>query len=1143
VIDREKCKGCPLEEYDPVDDILYGDEPRYMIVTEAPARYLATRKRLLSNGAGKVLSEILDSLGYDKKDFVFVPQIRCVFDPETLHNKVKAQIQKQCRAHLVDAISHYRPDVILPLGTDASKQVIGRAVKITKVRGIPVHSEEHDAVVLPLLHPGYVAMYPQHHGAFAADCETFARLTDAGLDIEAAARPADSGYTFIDDLQFLVDAKPEVLVFDTETTGLSYFHKGTHNVRDYNPAIHGKEFDPSAAILTMQFCIEPGTAYMLCWDHPERPMSMRKKHKVREQLVELLCNPDTTVIGQNAKFDSNFVFECLGIRYPIGGDTLMLAALIDENAISKSQNAMVKQYVPSHAGYDDCIHPASRVLLENLTTKLAADIQVGDRLVGFEEMSGVNRSRQLTECVVEAVRHLRMVSVRIVMDSGESIQVSTNHQFLLGPKNERNGGSWKWRTAASLRVGDKLKLFPFPDEDTSYSAGWLSGILDGEGYACNASSTGLRVGFCQLDGPVLQKGISLFNGGENCVSWDKRKNLAHVTVSGARAMRELIRLRPVRLVNKKPWIGKALFTGPGTDSRIRSIEYVGVQEVVSIQTSSRTFITEGFASHNCFNATYDKGRMWEVPLDAMLQYGCGDVDTCLMLYDVFMDIVSRDSKLLAHYTYVSLPGINSFADIEVHGTHIDLDALRAFERLMEEAVEEEYMGLLAQVPKSIKRKHIDKGLKFSRGDFVRDILFDHPDGFRLTPTVFTASTTKLPEHLRVPSISSKDHLPYFYDNCPFTLELAEYVKDERILGTSVRGFQNKYIHDGVVRPTYSLWTTVTGRTASENPNGQNYIKRGPRAKAYRKVFVPPPGCVVVEADYSQAELRIVADMANEPAMLEVYRSGGDIHVTTALIVLGITLDQFHLLPKDEQKLARQKAKAVNFGFVYGMGWRKFIGYAKTQYGVEFTEREAQRIREAYFLLYSMLQPWHEAMRQFASQHLMVRSYSGRIRHLPMMRSEDEGVQQEAGRQAINSPVQGFASDLGLIAVSRLQADIEPRYLQPIAFVHDALYCYAPEKYALWAAETLKHYMETNPLEEMFGRRMRVPILADVTIGRSFGDTYELPGFTLAKDFDPSVLWDAANETGLLLPKQYAPPRYGARVTPQYGDFRAMLRAA
>lgn len=898
MIDREKCKGCPLETYDPVDDILYGDEPRYMIVTEAPARYLATRRRLLSNGAGKVLSESLDSLGYDKADFVFVPQIRCVFDPETLHNKVKAQIQKQCRAHLVDAIHHYRPDVILPLGTDASKQVMGRAVKITKVRGIPVHNEEHDAVVLPLLHPGYVAMYPQHHGAFAADCETFARLTDAGLDIEAAARPADSGYTFIDDLQFLVDAKPEVLVFDTETTGLSYFHKGTHNVRDYNPAIHGKEFDPSAAILTMQFCIEPGTAYMLCWDHPERPMSMRKKHKVREQLVELLCNPDTTVIGQNAKFDSNFVFECLGIRYPIGGDTLMLAALIDENAISKSQNAMVKQYVPSHAGYDDN-----------------------------------------------------------------------------------------------------------------------------------------------------------------------------------------------------------------------------------------------------FNATYDKGRMWEVPLDAMLQYGCGDVDTCLMLYDVFMDMVSRDAKLLAHYNYVSLPGINSFADIEVHGTHIDLEALRSFERLMEEAVEEEYMGLLEQVPKSIKRKHIDKGLKFSRGDFVRDILFDHPDGFRLTPTVFTASTAKLPEHLRVPSVSSKDHLPYFYDACPFTLELAEYVKDERILGTSVRGFQKKYIHDGVVRPTYSLWTTVTGRTASENPNGQNYIKRGPRAKAYREVFVAVPGYVVVEADYSQAELRIVADMANEPTMLEVYRSGGDIHVTTALIVLGITIDQFHLLPKDEQKLARQKAKAVNFGFVYGMGWRKFIGYAKTQYGVEFTEREAQRIREAYFQLYAMLQPWHEAMRQFASQHLMVRSYSGRIRHLPMIRSEDEGVQQEAGRQAINSPVQGFASDLGLIAVSRLQADIEPKYLQPIAFVHDALYCYAPEKYALWAAETLKHYMETNPLEEMFGRRMRVPILADVTIGHSFGDTHELPGFTLAKDFDPSVLWDAANEKGLLLPKQYAPPRYGARVTPQYGDFRAMLRAA
>lgn len=898
MFDASKCAGCPLEGHETVDDMVCGDEPRYMIVTEAPARYLATQGRLLSNAAGRVLSATLKDNGFVRDDFVFVPQIRCIFEAETIHNKVKAQIQKHCRAHLLDAVDYYRPDVILPLGADAAKQVLGKPVKITKVRGIPTYNSDHESVVLPMLHPGYVAMYPQHTGAFNADCATFGRLVDAGLDIDAAAPATPSGYVFVDDLQFLVDAKPKILVFDTETTSLSYFHKGTHDVRKYDPSIHGKEFDPSAAILTMQFCIEPGTAYMLVWDHPERPISLRNKQRIRKQLVELLCNEDTLVVGHNSKFDANFVYQCLGIRYRVGGDTLMLAALIDENAISKSQNVMVKQYVPSHAGYDDT-----------------------------------------------------------------------------------------------------------------------------------------------------------------------------------------------------------------------------------------------------FNSTYDKSRMWEVPLDALLSYGCGDVDTCFMLYEVFMDILNDDPKLLAHYHYVSLSGINSFADIEVHGTHVDMTALAAFEQLMEEAVTEEYLNLLEQIPKSIKRKHIDRGLKFSRGEFTRDILFEHPDGFRLRPTVFTGSTAKLPEPLRVPSVSTKDHLPYFYEQCPFTLELAEYIKDDRILGTSVRGFKNKYIHDGLVRPTYSLWTAVTGRTSSENPNGQNYIKRGPRAKAYRKVFVAPDGYIVIEADYSQAELRIVADMANEPTMLRVYLEGGDIHVTTALIVLGISLEQFFLLSKDEQKAARQKAKAVNFGFVYGMGWRKFIGYAKTQYGVEFTEIEAQRIRAAYFELYAMLLPWHDAMRAYATQHGFVRSYSGRIRHLPMIHSQDKSVVQEAGRQAINSPVQGFASDLGIIAVSRMQDEIEPKYLQPIAFVHDALYCYAPIKYALWAAETLKYYMESNPLVDMFNRRMRVPIVADVSIGRSFGDTYELPGFSKAKDFDASTLWDAENETGLLLPTQVAPPRYGARITQRYGDMRQLLRAA
>lgn len=887
-LNLEHCRGCLLEGQATPAEALGDTTAPYMIVTDTPSRASHQKRKLLSDSASTVLREGLASARFSIKDFYAVPQIRCPHDAEQFTTKEKRSIQVACREHLLDDIDEFQPEVILPLGAEAARQVMDRAVKITKIRGIAETSAEHGCTVLPLLSPSMVSMYPQHTPVFRADCETLGRLIDNNYDTEAASQSILGEYEIIDDLQFLIDLDPDFVFFDIETTGLEFFHKGKDDVRLYDPAIHDKSFDPDAAILTMQFCIEPGKAYMLVWDHPEKPIPLRRKPLLRRQLTQLLCRPEVMVVGQNLKYDCTFVQETLGIRFKIGGDTLMLATLLDENALTRNQDILVKQYVPEMAGYAD---------------------------------------------------------------------------------------------------------------------------------------------------------------------------------------------------------------------------------------------------H--FNATVDKSRMWEAPLAKILDYGCGDVDSGIRLYDAIYPLVRDDPKLIRHYTHVSIPGLNVLASIEMYGLGVDDTALDDFQQLMETSVEEQRVSLMAQVPKSIKRKHIDKGLKFSRPEFVLDILFYHKDGFRLRPKVFTKTTAKLPADKRVPSISSKDHLPYFFDDCPFTMELASYVKDERLLGTNIKGFRKKYIHEGLVRPTYSLTVTVTGRTSSENPNGQNFPKRGPNAKAYRRIFVPPPGYYVLEADLSQAELRIAADMANDHEMLRIYQTGGDIHKATACIALGITIEQFGRLTKEEQKDWRTKAKAINFGFLYGMGWRKFIGYAKTQYGVVFTDEEAEAIRNAFFERYHALPAWHKAMRQYAHAHGYVRSYSGRIRHLPMIDSEDQGVQAEAERQAINSPVQEFASSLGVMAMGRLSEEIDPQYLAPVAFVHDAIYCYVPYRYAEWGARTLKHYMQTNPLQEWFNVRLKCPIIADVSLGLNLGDTYELEGFSLDEPYDFSKLWDEEKQKGLRVPRQITPKDNGRLLVPPY----------
>lgn len=283
------------------------------------------------------------------------------------------------------------------------------------------------------------------------------------------------------------------------------------------------------------------------------------------------------------------------------------------------------------------------------------------------------------------------------------------------------------------------------------------------------------------------------------------------------------------------------------------------------------------------------------------------------------------------------------------------------------------------------------------------------------------------------------------------------------------------------------------------------------------------------ADLSQAELRIAACMADEPTMIEIYQEEGDIHTETALIVLDMSLDEFNELSKDKRDLARFRAKAVNFGFIYGMGWRKFRIYAKTQFGVEFTEDEAERIRYGFFDKYYMLDEWHMEQRNFVHENGFVRSYSGRIRHLPMITSEEEFVVSEAERQAINSPVQEFASSLGVMSMGRMDRELDPQYLALTAFVHDAIYAYCDPKYVEWGAKALKYYMESNDIAALFGHDLPVPIVADVAFGVNGTDKWEMKNLQEDRRYDFSKL-----KMDIELPKQKTPPNDGMLDEPAWG---------
>ncbi len=270
--------------------------------------------------------------------------------------------------------------------------------------------------------------------------------------------------------------------------------------------------------------------------------------------------------------------------------------------------------------------------------------------------------------------------------------------------------------------------------------------------------------------------------------------------------------------------------------------------------------------------------------------------------------------------------------MEIQGIDIDEEALVELQTALDQRELQEYENLIRQVPASIRREHLDMGkeLKFSRPDFVRDILFTKK-GFGFKPKVFTKGTMRLEPKDRIASTSAKDHLPYF-DHEPFVGQLMDYQRLTKMRSTyvgapeytDIEGFVEaatgffKYILDGKIHPSFLLYRTVTGRSASSDPNAQNFPKRGKGSmkevvKAFRRIFKAPPGWKIIEADLSQAELRIAAWMANERTMLDIYLAGGDIHASTAASTMSMDLGRFMALKDSDPDLfgmKRFQAKAV-----------------------------------------------------------------------------------------------------------------------------------------------------------------------------------------------------------------------------------------
>lgn len=305
---------------------------------------------------------------------------------------------------------------------------------------------------------------------------------------------------------------------------------------------------------------------------------------------------------------------------------------------------------------------------------------------------------------------------------------------------------------------------------------------------------------------------------------------------------------------------------------------------------------------------------------------------------------------------------------------------------------------------------------------------------------------------------------------PIVADVLEYRQLTKLKSTYVDGLLKVIASDGRIHSHFQQTVTATGRLSSVDPNLQNIPVRTELGRELRRMFVAEDGWQLVDADYSQIELRVLAHMADDAAMCQAFRDGQDIHAITAAKVYGVPVEQV-------TSQMRASCKAVNFGIVYGIS-----DFSLAQ-DIGVTRKEAAAFIQSYLDTYPGVHHYMESIKQTAREQGYVQTLFGRRRALPELQSKNFNLRAFGERAAMNTPIQGTAADIIKIAMLRVFERLQAEGLRArlILQVHDELIVEAPQDEAERVAVLLR--------EEMEGAvKLKVPLLAEAKTGKSWYET-------------------------------------------------------
>jgi DNA polymerase-1 len=445
-----------------------------------------------------------------------------------------------------------------------------------------------------------------------------------------------------------------------------------------------------------------------------------------------------------------------------------------------------------------------------------------------------------------------------------------------------------------------------------------------------------------------------------------------------------------------------------------------------------------------------QGNMRDVDTEKIKEYAAEDADITLQLKHSFMPLL-LSKKVERVFSEVENPLVRVLTDMEFEGVRVDVDFLKEYSKELEKEAK--------LCEESVYRQ---AGVRFNLASpkQLGEVLFEK---LQIDPKAKKTKTGQF--------ATGEDVLQKLAHNYPIVADILGFRELTKLKSTYVDALPEMInSKTGRVHTSYAQAVAVTGRLSSNHPNLQNIPIRSSRGREIRKAFIPrAEGRILVSADYSQIELRIVAAISGDSNMCEAFKNGKDIHTATAARVFGVAEGEV-------TKEMRYKAKSVNFGIIYGQG---AFGLAENL-GVSRTE--AKEIIDNYKKEFSGITQYMEDTIQFAQKNGYVETLMGRKRWLKDISSSNFTVRGFAERNAINSPIQGTAADMVKLAMIAIHREMKEKKMasKMILQVHDELVFDAvPEELALLEPLILNNMKLALPLPN------QVPLEAELGTGKNW----------------------------------------------------------